>query len=214
MFSSLSLQFQVEDIIRIHGENCESHFNGDEPKEVLLSLDGVSESKSTSILLDVYSLKFVHCRDIFPIKIVRPLAKNSVDQQKQLSLVLSAVLRNNLVIRDFVADNPKRSFLRLSLQFSAKFGCEYCFSCGSPCTSNSNEANDKLIENIRKQKEDLNEQIQNLIDNDDDITKIDSLRAILKNLDEAEKIAKKQNKHCHIVWPATTSNGEPRTKKK
>ena len=204
---------QVAEIKRIHQENSPDHFNGDEKKIVQLSLDGVSESKSTSISLDVYSVKFEGCRDIFPIRIIRPLSKHPIDQQEQLSLVISDVLRNNLEISDFIADNPKRSFLRLALQHSAKFACEYCFACGTSYTAPSQESNVKLIEDIECQKKHINDQLKSLV-NSNDNAKIESLHGILNNLEEAQKIAKKQKKTSQIVWPASSSKGEPRTKEK
>lgn len=43
---------------------------------------------------------------------------------------------------------------------------------------------------------------------------IETLKTVLKNLNEAEQFAKKQKKHSHIVWPSNTMNGEIRTKEK
>ena len=41
-----------------------------------------------------------------------------------------------------------------------------------------------------------------------------TLHDLLKYLDEAESVAKRQTKSSHIVWPANTINGESRTKEK
>ena len=59
----------------------------------------------------------------------------------------------------------------------------------------------------------INLQISDLDEVEDSI-QIESLKSIVKDLDEAEKMGKKQRVSSHIVWPANTMNGEPRTKEK
>lgn len=183
-----------------------------EEKHIMLSLDGVSESKSTTTSLDVYTLKFRGCRDIYPIKIIREINKYKIDGMEQLSKVLEAVLDQDLEIDCLVADNPKRSFLRNSLQAGGKLCCEYCFQAGvSFCPHTYQELN-KFSEKFATQKRDITLQIENLDDNAD-AEQIQTLKSVLQNFDEVEKIGKKK-KHSHIVWPASTMNGEMRTKDK
>ena len=107
-----------------HGEISNQQIN------IFLSVDGVSETKSTTTSLDVYTLKFEGCREIFPIKIVRPLSKNIVNHEEQFHSVLTAILTANLVLKAIIGDNPKRAFLRFALQHSARCACEYCFESG------------------------------------------------------------------------------------
>ena len=152
------------------------------------------------------------CRDIFPIKIIRPLVKNQVDHQEQLSKILNAVTENGLKIHTFVADNPKRSFLKYCMQHSAKFACEYCFECGVQCNQKPDDINSEVINKISDQRRDIMQQIESLGENDQNQS--DSLKKILEHLNEAEKLSKGSKKNSHIVWPSSTFSGEPRTKEK
>lgn len=198
---------QVDEIKKIHRGN--SH---DIPRDakVVLSLDGMSESKSTSISLDVYSIRFIGCRDIYPIKIIRPIVRNHIDHQEQFASVINSIHAHNLKIHSLVADNPKRSFLKYCMQHSARYGCEYCFGCGVQFHHTNEDKDDEILKKLSQQKRDIINQIENLSENDKD--QCDYLRKIVENLNEAEKLNKSKKKHSHIVWPSSTVNGEPRTK--
>ena len=203
--------FQIDDISRIHRNNSPNHFQRQETK-VIMSLDGVSETKSTSTSLDVYSIKFEGCRDIFPVKIVRPIKKDSVDHKAQFASVLDSILLH-YILAVIVGDNPKRAFFRDSMQHSSKFAYEYCFESGVPfCNAGPNETL-AFIDKIKKQREEVLEQINYLLQNDAS-EQVQSLRNIVINLNEAEKMAKKQKKSSHIVWPSNTFNGDLRSKEK
>ena len=204
--------FQVKDVIKIHRELHGDNDGENWEHKIILSLDGVSESKSSNISLDVYSIKFKGCREVYPIKIIRPINKYPVDQQGQFSYVLRDLLDNDLEIMFVVADNPKRSFLRFAMQHSAKFACEYCFSCGVSM-NNFNEDNQSIVSKINMQRNEIQLQISTLA-HPEDREQIETLNAIVKHLDEAEKVAKKNHKASNIVWPVTTFNGEKRTKEK
>ena len=199
--------FQIEDIKRIHSGNSHSE------NRIKLSLDGVSETKSTTTSLDVYSIKFEGCRDVYPIKIVRPLQKGFVNNEEQLNQVLGAILLADLLLYAVIGDNPKRSFLKFSLQHSARFSCEYCFESGSSLKDVTEEGPSPILKKIQQQKKDIQEQIDSLIESDN-TEHLNTLNDVLKYLDQAESVAKKQNKSSHIVWPAYTMNGEQRTKEK
>ena len=171
----------------------------------------MSESKSTSNSLDVYSIKFNGCRDIFPVKIIRQISKNHVDHRSEFAAVLNDLLQNSLLLQCLIADNPKRAFLRFALQHSAKFGCEYCVESGVPFHLANEESDKPFIKKIQEQKTEINEQIEFLLENNE-TGNIESLQSIIKNLNEAEKIAKNNNRLFHIVWPSSTNNGQLRTK--
>lgn len=191
------LPIQVDEICRIHGANSEDHFRtGEQLHPVQLSIDGVSETSSTSISLDVYSVKFDACRDIYPIRIVRPLIKNELDQQEQFQSVLNELSANNLLLVTMVADNPKRAFCRNSVQHSGKFSCEYCFHSGVSFRLVCNEETVKVVDNIQRQRKELLSKIKSLRESKN-TEEIQSLEGILKSLQEAEKIAKK--KDCLVM---------------
>lgn len=203
----------MADIKSIHGSNSESHFRTDQERMIQLSLDGVNETRSTSVSLEVYSLKFQGCRDVYPLRIIRPIIKDTVNHHEVLKSVLDDISEQNLIIKNIVGDNPKRAFMRDSMQHSAKFAYEYCFECGVPFSQTINEPNNEILKNINNQKKIFNEQLNAMNENDDPV-QIESLKCIVKNLEEAEKITKKSRPSTHIVWPANTFNGEERTKEK
>ena len=173
----------------------------------------MAENKSTSVSLDVYSIKFEGCRDIYPIRIIRPINKYKIDLQEQFSLVLNSVEIYNLIIQTLIGDNPKRSFFRYSSQHSATNGYEYCFESGVPFKQTIEFDSGKFVKNLQKQKQKISEQISGL-NEIDDYAQIETLKSVIKDLDEAEKIGKKIRQSSHIVWPANTMYGEPRTKEK
>ena len=158
-------------------------------------------------------MKFGGCKDIFPIRIVRPLNKYPIENQLQFAAVLNDVIENNLTIEAVVADNPKRAFIRNSLQFSGKNGCEYCFQTGVPFRNKNSQETVCIVHTIMKQKKEIKAKIDSL-DKDSDSDQIKSLENIYKHLNEAESMAKKKRQTSHIVWPANTRDGEQRTKEK
>lgn len=180
---------------------------------MFLSLDGVSETKSTSISLEVYTIKFDGCRDVYPVKILRPIKKEAVNHHEHFRTVLDAISEENLIIKCVVADNPKRAFMRDSLQHSAKFAYEYCFECGVPYSQTHAGPSSEILKKIQQQKSEIIEQISALDENTDSV-KIQSLNYLVQSLEAAEKIAKKDRPPSNIVWPANTFNGEKRTKEK
>lgn len=163
-----------------------------------VSCDGMSESKSTNISLDVYSSRLKQCQVVFPHRLVRPLRKNHVNNKEQFTLFLNDIVASSGEIVEYIADNLKRATGKDCKCHSAAFPCEYCFSCGVRYTQDSSAQTKKHFEEIRKK-----------IENDPNGNYDD----IKLELAKAEKqIGKK--KSSHIVWPATTQNGEPRTVQK
>ena len=145
------------------------------------------------------------------MKIVRPLNKYPLYHQGQFASVIHDVLHNNLKIDAIVADNPKRAFIRNSMQFSSLNGCEYCFTCGVSFRNKTTEETVSFIKKIQQQKNDLEAQITSL-DKGKDSEQISKLQKIIQNLGEAETLAKKTKKTSHVVWPANTRDGPLRTK--
>ena len=161
----------------------------------------------------MYSIKFEGCRDVYPLKIIRPVNKHPLDLQEQFSLVLHSIASYNFILQALIGDNPKRSFFRDSMQHSARNGYEYCFESGISFKLTLDVDYAKFVENIQNQKKTIIKQISDL-NEEEDSDQIDSLRSIVKDLDQAEKIGKKQRVSTRIVWPASTMNGEIRTKEK
>ena len=109
-----------------------------------VSLDGVSETKSTSVSLDVYCVKVKTCKCIYPVRITRPLGKyRGLDNQEQLRIFLDDVNSTNKHICQFLADNQKRSTALNSLGHSSWYPCEYCFTRGVPLKTKTAQGNNK-----------------------------------------------------------------------
>lgn len=112
----------MEDVIEIHDKICP---NTEEEKRIQLSLDGVQECRSNSVSLDIYSVKMNKCRNIYPLKIIRPLNKFPIDYKPHFKSVLDNVLDCNCILAQFIADNPKCAIIREALNHASKYACEY-----------------------------------------------------------------------------------------
>ena len=93
---------------------------------VQLSLDGIQESNSSVVSLDIYSLCFNDCRNIYPFRIIKPMNRFKIDEQEQLASVLEDINNNDLTIYCGVFDKLKRSVVKCTLSQSSYYACEYC----------------------------------------------------------------------------------------
>lgn len=194
---------EVKDILKIHNLKCPNSAN-----RMQISSDGVSECKSNSVTLDVYSCKAVNCRVIYPIRIIRPLNKFKIDHRQNLEHVINDMLENLCLIAQYIADNLKRATAKECLNHASTFPCEYCFSSAERFYLEKTEDHTNrqiqieiLAEKIRKLKE-----------------IVPSTQAIKKEIKKLEEISKqlkrKNNKRSHLVMPASTRHGEYRTAEK
>ena len=126
---------------------------------------------------------------------MRPLTKDVVDNEDQFAEFLNDVLENNLKIEALIADNPKRSFLRNSLQHSSKYACEYCFQCGVSFRCETSENTKNIVEKIDQQLVDIESQIDILKETSEGEEKINKLKEIEKNLLESKKKILKKKRH-------------------
>ena len=78
--------------------------------------------------MDVYCIKFKHCRNIYPIKLVKPHGKFKYDEKKELASLIAQLNEKNINIDTCVLDNPKRSNVKNTKSSSATYPCEYCES--------------------------------------------------------------------------------------
>ena len=160
----------------------------------------MSESKSSTVSLDVFSCRMKNCNTVYPLKIIKPLVKNVIDNKQQLSYLLDDITENNVEISQLVADNLKRAVCKDVLNHASTYPCEYCFSKGVRFQNDTGSKAKKHFGNIR---ESLTRSSQN---DEENVSQIE------KDIDDAEKEIVKCR--SHIVWPASTSDGEPRTKDK
>ena len=163
----------------------------------------MSESKSSSISLDVFSSQRRNSKVVYPYRIVRPLGKNSaINEKKQFELFLNDILENTeCKIDHFVADNLKRASIKGCLCHSVAFPCEYCYSRGVPSKKSDNSMTQKNLILLKKKIKALSDREES------NAQAFDALEAQLK---KTEKDLKNPNR-SHLVWPASTRNGESRT---
>ena len=126
-----------------------------------LSCDGIQETLSTTVSLDVYSIKFSGCQKIYPLRIIKPIQKNSIDHIQQLKHVVEDIYTNNYIVSQFIGDQPKRSNARQCLCFSSWYPCEYCFAKGTKVVTNSAE-NKKEKEKLILQRDLIREKIDQI----------------------------------------------------
>ena len=127
--------------MKIHRSNCPNVL----PRPSLqVSLDGVSEAKSNTVSLDVYSFRTDECLIVYPVLLVRPIARyRGIDNQQQLHYFVEDVSTVGNISK-FIGDNPKRAIARQSLSHSSTYPCEYCFGQGTR-HSNTTELSEKKM---------------------------------------------------------------------
>ena len=190
----------MEDIIQIHKNVCPNFEN-----RIKISVDGVSEAKSNSVSLDIYSSKFNKCRYIYPHRIVRPLKKQYVDNNEQFRRFLTDICDNSTHIDSLIADNLKRAVLKKCLNHSSLHPCEYCFAKGvkfsykAPKSVNSDKSK-KLIRVKMKNLENLNDP--------ESKNTFKLLKQLLLDLEDDRT----ENNRKMTIWPPSTANAESRTK--
>lgn len=203
--SSLNLSFQVADLVAIHENKC-INFN---ENLVQLSCDGVHESRSSNVSIDVYSISMKNCKNIYPHKLVRPL-NYKVDHQQQLGEILQDISANGLRISQFVADSLKRCVAKNVKGHSSWFPCEYCYSKGTKIEINDNSRNNKKILDQITSVEQIIRQCETEPESNEQQEKLQNLLS-LKN--ELQRSISAQRKKSNILWPSTTMHGKHRSRK-
>lgn len=181
-----------------------------------LSLDGVQECRGNSISLDVYSIKFDHCRCIYPLKIIRPINKFNVPYKPQLLDILTSFHNAECILKHFIGDNPKRATVREALNFASNYGCEYCTCKAERYRDKNVKSNAEVRENELKIKK-FEKSIQTLRHAPSSTAALQQKEEQIELITEFINELKKRNaqlnkKQSHTVWPSSTSGGPPRTK--
>ena len=175
-----------------------------------LSCDGVSENRSTSTSLDVYTICFEKCNTIYPLKIVRPLRKFKLDPKLHLQEVLNDITINGFRIKQFIADNQKRALAKNCQNHASWFPCEYCFAKGIKIAL----AESTYIKNVKKQHKMIEDKIRNCEnepDSDEKKTKLENLGYLKEELKKCLDAV--VNKKSNILWPSSTMNSEHRSRR-
>ena len=120
----------VKSVLQIHSQICNRHQQFDnEPMKVNLSCDGVADAKSNTVSLDIFSLSFPECSNVYPIVVVKSEEKGSVSILEQLEKILEEMQENSVILNNILCDNPMRSMLKNVKNHSSYMPCEYCSSC-------------------------------------------------------------------------------------
>lgn len=203
----------MRDVVQIRRENCPRH---EEPLTAQLSLDGVQESRSTSVSLDVYSVQVGNCRDIYPLKIVRPVNKFNLSYKPQLESLLKNLNEWKVAIDAFIADNLKRSNIREFLNHASNFACEYCTSKAvqySEMNLKAEEEKKKILLQIKQFEKEINFLKQRPTTSSSQNAQDHQLKILNDLITELKrKMSSVSRKPSHPVWPETTINGPLRTK--
>ena len=186
----------------IHNSRCPNSNN-----HVQVSLDGVTECKSTLNTLDVYSIRFSGCQKVYPIQIVRPIGKYRVDQKQYLDQFLTDVCSNNCIIDSFMGDNPKRATAKNVKSHSSYFPCEYCVARGKLLNKEDREIVNKKCA-LNQQKISVQAKLEEAQNNNDE-AEVESLTSVLKSVCDSIKTVNR--KYNNIVWPSSTQNAPART---
>ena len=120
---------KVKDALKIHSETCLKHQHLDQDRiEVNLSCDGVADSKSSTVSMDVFSISFPECSRVYPLSIIRPTKKSYINFKSEVQIVLDDLKQERVKILNFLGDNPMRALMRDCKNHSGYFSCEYCRS--------------------------------------------------------------------------------------
>lgn len=209
------LNLQAEDINKIQAETCPRY---EQKNNVQASCDGVHESKSSTVSIDVYSTKPTRCKVVFPHRLVRPIGRFKVDNNEQLTAFLEDVVSTENRIKQYIADNLKRANARAALNHAARNACEYCFESGVTLELRKDET-DSLQAKLQTEKDIVLEkilQLQNAPTSSSSLsTKTKKLEMLNNILSDVElKMKQNKTKKSHIVWPSCTMHGDPRTMEK
>ena len=179
------------------------------PREIQLSCDGISETKSTSYSIDVYSMRFKNCQIIYPIKLIRPMPKYKYDHNKQLGEVIQDLNANSLEISQYIADNLKRANAKHCKNHASWFPCEYCMAKGTKIDiSDNSKAKKKLLQ----QKQAIEEKIDEY-EHDEVTPETDAnIQNLISLKNELQKSIDTLQRKSNILWPASTMNATHRSR--
>lgn len=196
----------------MHRSICPDHEQ--HPLYCQLSLDGVQESKSSLNSLDVYSLTFNHCRNVYPIRIIKPAERFKYDEQVEFKRVLEDINANGITLDCAVFDNLKRSIILCKKNHAAKMACEYCVSCAVTYVNKSRKTTSLIQRRYEIQEQNLSQELSQLQDTQENPSEnedVINLRQTLTQLEQEKESEVQKSGKKQLTWPAETRNGTLRT---
>lgn len=93
-----------------------------------MSVDGVAESNSGGVSLDITTVRFVGCRNVYPTATAKPRKgfANQLPGEEILVRVLKDIIDNEVKLRWVIADAPMKAKLRHQMGHRAAYGCPCC----------------------------------------------------------------------------------------
>ena len=131
----------MKDVKAFHNKCCPTS----NPSSLQLSWDGVQEAKSSLVSLDVFSVCFNKCRNIYPIRVIKTMNKFKYDEQATIASVLEDINNNGIRVQSAIFDKLKRSVAQCIMGHSAYFPCEYCESSAHLYTDNLRPGKKQLV---------------------------------------------------------------------
>ena len=114
----------------VHRKSCRRHCSSHTRQGVILSVDGVAEAKSTSRSLEIISIQFLDCKQVYPVLISRPepFRKKEMKSSFQTYLgdVLAQITEENLHLDKVVVDAPERAACRRQKLHGGFYSCNLC----------------------------------------------------------------------------------------
>ncbi len=96
-------------------------------KQFDFSIDGVPESRSSGLSIEILSIRFVNCRNIYTVCILQPARKRLENKDAiVLKPFLDELEESGLTVRYVIADAPKRASLQGLKSHAATSSCPYC----------------------------------------------------------------------------------------
>ncbi len=127
---------RLVDVIAFHAHLHGTHENGDSVMEFDLALDGVPESISGGVSIDVLTVKFTHCRSVYTLAVLRPSRTglqlcDSIILRKALDEYIDLQEGRKLAVigvklRYVICDAPKRAKLLAQKSHSGYSSCQHC----------------------------------------------------------------------------------------
>ena len=113
----------------LHQRSCDRH--KDVPiHSVVMSIDGVNETNSSSRSLQVVTIRFEGCKEIYPVVISRPEIFQKVAMKLNFETYIASLLEqlrdNDIRLEKLVLDAPERAACRKQKQHGGYYSCDVC----------------------------------------------------------------------------------------
>ena len=199
----------IKEIMKVHAKASNKHQKCTAKMQVDLSCDGVSDSNSSSVSMDIFTVSFPECSTVYPLAVLRPIEKTSISFNQEFARVIQDLKDNDIRIRNVRADNPMRAAMRNCKNHASYYSCEYCRSSASYFKPSAKDLSDRKRDH-KARKAKIQKEINNLVKrpgtvkqkNEDD-KKISALQEKSRVFDleyEAESTRKKVSNYLYYLF--------------